>query len=597
VRLALAHNFITKLPAEMGELRLLKDLSITGNQVKVPNQQVLDSGMDFVLEYLYSLKQSEELGELMLDGMSFTDFPNEVIELKNLVHLSVCSNQIEKIPDSINKLITLKRLFISDNRIETLPDNVVSIEALVILEADKNRLSTLPKGFGFLPDVEALVLSRNNFSIVPLELGYLKKLRLLDMEGNQLRYPFNVLFARGFKHVFSFLDTVASTGETKTIDLGGIQFPRVPEALEEESYAERIVLHGNNMVEVPAFVYSPEFTSLKRLTLCENLLKELPVAVYKITSLTHLDLEFNRLRNIPDVVENLSLLTVLNVSNNQIASLPHIMSAKLTGLRYLCADNNFIRSVPTLASMTALLTLSVMDNRLSSLDSSEANQAAQLREIWVARNEITLLPPWLSERKVIEYIDIPLRDIDPAADEDPIHLKMKTKDAIRIWVPGLRMDLSNLGLSEIPGDIWRKAQIGNLNCSGNRLVEVSNQIGIMVNLTQVYFVHNRLDELPASFGTLMSLKICRLDHNFFEEIPKCLYKLRNLESLTMSFNSLKNFMEADIGQLQELKVCMCACVHTQICVYTCMCACLMSSCQFVQLPVCLLTMSCTGTIH
>jgi len=561
VRLALAHNFITKLPAEMGDLRLLKDLSIAGNQVRVPNQQVLDSGMDFVLEYLYSLAQSEERGELLLDGMSFADFPTEVIEIKNLVHLSVCSNQIRTIPESINKLITLQRLFVSDNRIEYLPENLINIEALVILEADKNRLSGLPKRFGFLPDVEVLVLSRNNFSIVPLELGYLKKLRVLEMEGNQLLYPFNVLFARGFKHVFNFLDTVASTGETKSIELGGIQFPRVPEALEEENYAERIVLHGNNMVEVPAFVYSPEFTSLKRLTLCENLLKELPAEVYHVTSLTHLDLEFNRLRNIPDFIGNLSLLTELNVSNNQIASLPQIIASKLTGLRYLCADHNFIRSVPTLANMTALLTLSVMDNRLSSLDSCEAHMAAQLREIWVARNEITLLPPWLCDRKVIEYIDIPLRDIDPAADEDANQLKLKTKDAIRIWVPGLRMDLANLGLSEIPNDIWRKAQIGNLNCSGNRLEGISKQIGIMVNLTQVYFVHNRLDELPDAFGTLMSLKICRLDHNFFEEIPKCLYKLRNLERLTMSFNSLKYFIEADIGQLQELKVCMCACVH------------------------------------
>ena len=315
-----------------------------------------------------------------------------------------------------------------------------------------------------------------------------------------------------------------------------------------------IVLHGNNMVEVPAFVYSPEFTSLKRLTLCENLLKELPLEVYFVTTLTHLDLEFNRLRNLQDSIGTLSLLTELNVSNNNIVSLPQILSSKLTGLRYLNADHNFIRSVPTLSNMTALLVLSVMDNRLSSLDSSDAHQAAQLREIWVARNDITLLPPWLCDRKVIEYIDIPLRDINPAKDEDSTTLKMKTKDAIRIWVPGLRMDLSSLGLEEIPSDIWRKAEIGNLNCSGNRLMEISKQVGIMVNLTQCYFVHNLLDDLPDSFGTLMSLKICRLDHNFFDEIPKCLFKLRNLQKLTMSFNSLKYFIEPAIGQLQELQV-------------------------------------------
>ena len=554
VRLALANNFLSKLPSEMGELRLLRDLSISGNQVKVPNQEILDSGMDFVLEYLYSLGQSADRGELLLDGMAMSLFPMDVLEVKTLVHLSVCSNHIAAIPEGINKLVTLQRLFVSDNRIEVLPDNLVLLEGLVILEAEKNLLSALPKRFGFLPDVEVLVLNRNNFSVVPLELGYLKKLRRLDLEGNLLMYPFNILFARGFSHVFRFLDTVANTAESKCIELGGIQFPKIPDALEEENYAERIVLHGNDMSEVPAFVYSPEFTSLKRLTLSENNLKELPVQVYNITTLTHLDLEYNRIRNLPDFIGNLSLLTELNICNNTIVSLPQIMSSKLTGLRYFNADTNFIRSVPSLSNMTALLVLSVMDNRLSSLDSCEAHTCAQLREIWVSRNEITLLPPWLCDRRVIEYIDIPLRDVDPAEGEDAVSLKMKTKDAIRIWVPGLRMDLSNLGLEDIPNDIWRKAEIGNLNCSGNRLSEVSKQIGILVNLTQVYFVHNRLDDLPDAFGTLVALKTCRLDHNFFEEIPRCVYKLRNLEKLTMSFNSIKHYIEASIGQLQELKV-------------------------------------------
>jgi Leucine-rich repeat (LRR) protein len=574
-RLALAHNYLTRLPAEMGDLRLLRDFSIVGNQVKVPNQQVLNSGMEAVLEYLYSLGQSEEKGELLLDGMAFSDFPDEVLEIKNLVHLSLCSNQISVLPEGINKLITLQRLFVSDNRIETLPTNLAMLEGLVIFEAEKNYLSTLPERFGFLPDVEVLVLNRNKFQIVPLELGYLKKLRILEMDGNLLLYPFNVLISRGFSHLFGFLDSVATAGETKIIDLGGIQFARVPEALEEESYAEKIILHGNSMTEVPSFVHNPDFTALQGLNLAENMLKDLPLELFKIGTLTHLDLAYNRLRNLPDFLGNLSLLTELNVSHNNIVALPQIMASKLTGLAEFCADHNFIRSVPSLANMTALTVLSVMDNRLSSMDSSEAHRAAQLREIWVSRNEMSLLPPWLCDRKIIEYIDIPLRDTDPAKDEDATTLKLKTRDAIRIWVPGLRMDLANLGLEEIPNDIWKKAEIGNLNLAGNRLKEVPKQIGILVNLTQIYFVHNQLDELPDAFGTLNLLKVCRLDHNFFEEIPKCIYKLRNLEKLTMSFNSLKYYFESMIGQLQELKVHLCRCVllcfgvHQLLCEHVC----------------------------
>ena len=56
----------------------------------------------------------------------------------------------------------------------------------------------------------------------------------------------------------------------------------------------------------------------------------------------------------------------------------------------------------------ALLVLSVMDNQLSSLDSSQANLAGALREVWVSGNELTLLPPWLCDRSTIEYIDVSL---------------------------------------------------------------------------------------------------------------------------------------------------------------------------------------------
>ena len=554
MRLALAHNFITKVPKELGALRLLRDLSLVGNQVKVPNQEILDAGMEFVLGYLYSLECAEDRGELLLDGMSLSQFPSEVIEMKNLVHLSVCSNAITSIPDNIHKLITLERFFISDNRIESLPDNFVKIEGLKIFEAEKNRLSELPKGIGFLPFVEVLILNKNNFTVVPLELGYLKKLRVLAMAGNQLIYPFNVLFSRGFSHVFKFLDDIANTGQTKTIDLSGIQFPRVPEALEDENYAERITLDGNQITHVPSFCYSPEFTLLKRLTLSENLIKELPVEVYYVTTLTHLDLEYNQIRSLPDFIANLSKLTELNVSNNQIVSLPVIMSSKLTGLKCFFADNNLVRSVPSLSQMTGLWKLSVMNNRLCSLDSCEAHSAPLLQEIWVAGNTITLMPPWLCDRKGLIYIDIPLRDLDPAKGEDPVTLKMKTKDALRLWVPGIKMDLCNLGLDEIPAEVWRKAAVSNMNCSGNRLINISKDIGVLVNLTTCFFVHNKLDDLPASFGTLRLMKTLRLDHNFFEEIPKCVYKLQNLETLTISHNSLQHFIEQGIGDLKELKV-------------------------------------------
>ena len=559
IRLALSHNSLNSLPSEMGELRKLRDFGIVGNHIKVPNKQVLEAGMDFVLEYLYSMGQAEEVGgesngQLILDGMAFTEFPQEVLTLKTLTLLSICSNQIVDIPPQINHLVALQKFYASDNRIKRLPDQFTSMYELRLVEAEKNELKNVPEGMGILEEIETLVFNQNLFEIVPLELGKIKKLRVLAMEGNPLKYPFNVLFARGFDKVIDFLVSVADGHKTKTINLGGIQFTKVPEALKEETYAESIILHGNDLMSVPSFCHNPAFTELRSLSLAENNLTDLPREIYKITSLTRLDLQFNRLRNLPDYIGDLTRLTDLNISNNVIVSLPFIISSKLTRLEFFRADSNRIRSVPTLGNMTALLVLSVMDNQLSSLDSSQANLAGALREVWVSGNELTLLPPWLCDRSTIEYIDVSLRDMDPTQGADSTTLKLKLKDVMRAWVPGLRMDLSNLGLETIPSDIWKKNAIGNLNCSGNKISELPKEIGILVNLTHIYLVHNQLDDLPETFGTLQSLKVCRLDHNFFDEIPKCIYKLRNLEKLTLSFNSITHYIEQGIGQLIDLKV-------------------------------------------
>lgn len=91
-----------------------------------------------------------------------------------------------------------------------------------------------------------------------------------------------------------------------------------------------------------------------------------------------------------------------------------------------------------------------------------------------------------------------------------------------------------------------------LNLAGNKLNDVSETIGFLINLIELNLNSNSLQYLPNCFENLTNLTILNLNNNNFQYIPKYITTFTNLINLNMASNFIKNIPKT-IGNLKKLK--------------------------------------------
>ena len=142
------------------------------------------------------------------------------------------------------------------------------------------------------------------------------------------------------------------------------------------------------------------------------------------------------------------------------------------------------------------------------------------------------------------------------------------------------LDLSNLGLIDVPPAISRLTAVTNLNLGGNRLtrvpdavvelgglvslhlhsnrlVELPDTLPRLTNLTSLYLGRNRLTQVPDSIDKLMALQVLDLGRNELTVIPESITRLENLRVLDLSRNQLSTLPEtiSHLETLVELHLC------------------------------------------
>lgn len=117
------------IPKSLGNLSLLKELNLSGNNLTVFPEQILE---------LVSLKF------LFLGGNRITEIPREIWKLSGLQVLYMGGNRLAEIPASVGELHLLHSLVLCDNRLESLPSSVANLHQLKSLLLHKNQLRTLP---------------------------------------------------------------------------------------------------------------------------------------------------------------------------------------------------------------------------------------------------------------------------------------------------------------------------------------------------------------------------------------------------------------------------------------------------------------------
>jgi len=92
-----------------------------------------------------------------------------------------------------------------------------------------------------------------------------------------------------------------------------------------------------------------------------------------------------------------------------------------------------------------------------------------------------------------------------------------------------QLDLSNLGLTELPPEIGHLSSLQALSMFDNQLTILPPEIGQLSNLRALYVVRNRLSALPPEIGQLSELCLLDLRDNNLRYLPPTISNLNFLE--------------------------------------------------------------------
>ena len=159
------------VPAEVGRLSALRDLSLSDNQLtSVPAE----------------IGQLTSLEVLFLQGNQLTSVPAEIGQLTSLTELSLGSNLLTSVPAEIGQLTSLELLGLGQNQLTSVPAEIGQLRSLEYLDLESNQLTSVPAEIGQLTSLQWLQLQDNQLTSVPAEIGQLTSLLNLDIDGNQL---------------------------------------------------------------------------------------------------------------------------------------------------------------------------------------------------------------------------------------------------------------------------------------------------------------------------------------------------------------------------------------------------------------------------
>jgi len=143
----------------------------------------------------------------------------------------------------------------------------------------------------------------------------------------------------------------------------------------------------------------------------------------------------------------------------------------------------------------------------------------------------------------------------------PHHLKARAIDAVsyaNARIEEVRkngatyLDLSNLGLTELPKSIGQLSQLVTLKLYNNRLTTLPEFVTRLWQLQALFLSRNRLATLPESINQLWQLRALSLSSNQLTTLPESIGQLTQLLTLSLDDNYLTSLPES-LKKLTELE--------------------------------------------
>ena len=449
------NNLVGTLPAALGNLDQMEQLSLCGNQL---SGTIPASLGDLTSLTLLSLWGNQLTGKI----------PASLGDLTSLTQLYLHGNQLSGTIPSMRGLTNLEDMRLNDNLLSGPIPDLSSLTSLTHLYLNKNQLSgEIPASLDSLTSLVHLYLQENQLTgEIPASLGNLPNLLQLVLWGNQL------------------------TGE-------------IPASLGNLTTLRQLYLSKNQLTgEIPASLGN--LTELRYLDLGANQLSGTIPDLSRLTNLQQLSLWGNQLDGrIPDWLGNLTNLQDLFLNNNQLSGeIPDLR--RLTNLQQLSLWGNQLSGpIPDLRRLTSLVNLFLDDNQLSGTIPSMRG-LTNLQQLSLSRNQLSGPIPDLSFLTRLTRLTASQNQLDgriPGWVGDFDNLQQLTLDQNQLSgpIPDLR-HLTNLTV----------LQLSENQLSG----EIPASLDSLTSLVLLYLHENQLTgEIPASLGNLANLKIARFASN------------------------------------------------------------------------------------
>ena len=226
--LTLGDNRISELPEGIGQLTNLRSLNLIGNQInelpkgigQLVNLRSLVLSNNRISEVPEGIGQLINLQSLNLRDNRLSDLPEGVGQLANLQSLDLCANQLNNIPTSLYRASNIQYLAVGGNFITEVSDEISNFSNLKKLSLGSafllrntfyfncfeflgitrqgNRLSCISDCLLNISSLEELDLSFNQLSNINLNIRDANHIKKLDLRGNPLPIPPEILGSSRF---------------------------------------------------------------------------------------------------------------------------------------------------------------------------------------------------------------------------------------------------------------------------------------------------------------------------------------------------------------------------------------------------------------
>ncbi|PRP82499.1 hypothetical protein PROFUN_10069 [Planoprotostelium fungivorum] len=179
--LRLSRNRMTAFPLAILSLSNLQILGITSTDLSY-------NALTVVPSQISELKELRDLNISHNNLLLFPD-PDALGLLSHLRDLRLEFNSIEELPSSIDRLCNLRRLYLHNNRIQEIPSEVGSIHSLRALCLDCNKIKSVSSELHKLEKLHTLRLHNNELMQLPEALTddqFVRQLVLLSLDNNPI---------------------------------------------------------------------------------------------------------------------------------------------------------------------------------------------------------------------------------------------------------------------------------------------------------------------------------------------------------------------------------------------------------------------------